>query len=63
MNDRIQLVIDTLQDLDIKSTYDNMRKILGCINELIDIKRNLPDKQEEPRIEIVEDKEKNGAAE
>lgn len=55
MQDRIQLVIDTLQDLDIKSTYDNMRKILGCINELIDIKRNLPTPDaEEPQIEIVD---------
>jgi hypothetical protein len=63
MPERIQLVIDTLQDLDIKSTYDNMRKILGCINELIDIKRSIPVNEEaEPRIEIVEDKE-NGTAE
>lgn len=61
MREQIQLVIDTLQTLDIKSTYDNMRKILGCINELNDVKNKLPAEEEAPRIEIVEDE--NGAAE
>jgi len=61
MRERIQLVIDTLQSLDIRSSYDNMRKLLGCINELNDVIGKLPAEEEAPRIEIVEDE--NGAAE
>lgn len=60
MRERIQLVIDTLQSLDIRSSYDNMRKLLGCINELNDVISKLP-AEETPRIEIVEDE--NGTAE
>ena len=30
----IQAVINTLQGLDIKATYDNMDKLLGCLQML-----------------------------
>ena len=55
MAEKIDLIIRTLQDLDIKYTYDNMRKILGCINELDEIKRKLIASSEEPQIELVKD--------
>ena len=61
MREQIKLVIDTLQSLDIRSSYDNMRKLLGCINELNDVRNKLQAEEEAPRIEIVEDE--NGAAE
>ena len=64
MKEKIQIVIDTLQELTIPSSYDNMRKLLGCINELADIQRSLPP-EEEPKIELIEfpKEEENGAAE
>ena len=38
---RIQMVINTLQDLDIKSTFDNMNKLLGCQQTLADVRDEL----------------------
>lgn len=32
--DTIQAVINTLEGLDIKSTYDNLDKLLGCMQTL-----------------------------
>lgn len=37
MNDlveRIQVVMNTIQDLDIKSTFDNMNHLMGVLQEL-----------------------------
>ena len=34
----IQNIIATLQELDIKSTYDNMNKLMGCLQRLADIR-------------------------
>ena len=39
--DKIQAVINTLEELDIKSTYDNMNKILGCMQMLAGIRDDL----------------------
>lgn len=37
----IQKVINTLQDLDIKSTYDNMNRLLGCQETLANVRDRL----------------------
>ena len=34
LKERITVVINTLQQLEIKSTYDNMNYLLGSIQEL-----------------------------
>lgn len=39
--EKIQAVINTLEGLDIKSTYDNMNKILGCMQVLAGIRDEL----------------------
>ena len=38
---RIQMVINTLQDLDIKSTFDNMNRLMGAMQELARIRDEL----------------------
>ena len=38
---RIQMVINTIEQLDIKSTYDNMNRLLGCMQTLADIRDRL----------------------
>ena len=38
---RIQMVINTLQDLDIKSTFDNMNRLMGALQELARIRDEL----------------------
>lgn len=41
MNDlveRIQVVMNTIQDLDIKSTFDNMNHLMGVLQELARIR-------------------------
>ena len=42
----IQRVINTLQDLDIKSTYDNMNRLLGCQELLAKIRDKLSEEPE-----------------
>jgi len=41
----IQKVINTLEGLDIKPTYDNMNRLLGCMQVLANVRDNL-EKQE-----------------
>ena len=38
---KIQAVINTLQDLDIKPSYGNMDKMLGCLQTLVQIRDSL----------------------
>lgn len=38
---KIQAVINTLADLDIKSTYENMNKLLGCQGVLVEVREEL----------------------
>lgn len=37
----IQAVINTLEKLDIKATYDNMDKLLGCLQLLMKVRDGL----------------------
>ena len=41
MTNKIQAVINTLEGLDIKSTFDNMNKLLGCQQTLADVRDEL----------------------
>ena len=45
MVERIQRVIDTLQSLNIRSTYENMNALLGSIQYLIEIRDDLANQQ------------------
>ncbi len=38
---KIQAVINTLEGLDIKSTFENTNKLLGCFQVLTDVRNNL----------------------
>lgn len=38
---KIQAVINTLEGLDIKSTFENMNKLLGCIQALAEVRDEL----------------------
>ena len=45
---KIQVVITTLEDLDIKATYDNMNHMMGIYHTLADVRDKLNSmKQEE----------------
>ena len=48
MVQQLQAVINTLQELDIKTTYSNLDKLLGCIQVLDRIKNDLQEKQSKP---------------
>ena len=39
--EKIQIVINTLQDLDIKSTFENMNRLMGVLQELAKIRDEL----------------------
>ena len=39
--DMVQAVINTLSNLDIKSTYENMDKLLGCLQMLAKVRDRL----------------------
>ena len=55
---RIQIVINTLQDLDIKSTFDNMNRLMGALHELARIRDELSNQEQGPMIDLFEDREK-----
>jgi len=38
LSEKIQLVINTLEGLDIKSTFDNMNRLLGSLQALAEIR-------------------------
>ena len=38
LSEKIQMVINTLEGLDIKSTFDNMNRLLGSIQALAEIR-------------------------
>ena len=39
--EKLQRVINTIQDIDIKSTFDNMNKLLGCLQTLAEVRDSL----------------------
>ena len=55
MNDlaeKIQVVMNTIQDLDIKPTFDNMNHLMGVLQALASIRDELKDV---PVLEVSED--------
>lgn len=44
---KVQAVINTLESLNIPATYDNMNKLLGCLQVLAEV-RDAISKEEEP---------------
>lgn len=51
----IQIVINTLQDLDIKSTFDNMNRIMGALQTLAKLRDELNKPEEGPVLELITD--------
>ena len=41
MANKVQAVMNTLESLDIKSTYENTNKLLGCFQVLAEIRNGL----------------------
>ena len=41
MANKVQAVMNTLESLDIKSTYENTNKLLGCFQVLAEVRNNL----------------------
>ena len=41
MAEKLQIVMNTIQDLDIKSTFDNMNHLLGVLQTLAGIRDEL----------------------
>ena len=61
----IQIVINTLQDLDIKSTFDNMNRIMGALQTLAKLRDELNKPEEGPALELITDdgeEQENGDA-
>ena len=62
---KIQMVLDTLQQIDIKATYDNCRYMLGCLDTLSSVRDSLvgispcdpaqevPEKKNEVEVEEI----------
>lgn len=59
MPDQIQAVINTLQELEIKATYGNLDRLLGCIQVLNKVKEQMQSPAENPEPDITIDPEEN----
>lgn len=51
----IQIVINTLQDLDIKSTFNNMNRLMGAIQTLAKLRDEMDQKDQGPVLELIDD--------
>lgn len=66
---KIQMVLDTLQQIDIKATYDNCRYMLGCLDTLSSVRDSLigispcdsvqevPEEKNEVEVEVIGDEQ------
>ena len=52
LSEKIQVVMNTIQDLDIKATFDNMNHLMGALQTLAFIRDELKDV---PVLEVSED--------
>lgn len=57
---KIQMVIDTLQGLDIKSTFSNMNHLMGAIQMLVQVRDEINGKENGQVLELMADGEKIG---
>lgn len=55
---KIQMVINTLQDLDIKSTFDNMNHLMGAIQTLCQVRDELEKMAGAEVVELFADGDK-----
>ena len=61
MNDmaqKIQITINTLENLEIKSSFNNMNHLMGALKTLATIRDELI-KKDEPKIELITEDEAN----
>ena len=49
----IQIVINTLQHLDIKSTFENMNRLMGALQTLAKLRDELTKLKEGPVLELI----------
>ena len=55
---KVQIVINTIQDLDIKSTFDNMNRLMGAMQTLAGIRDELEAMNSAEVVELFADGEK-----
>ena len=55
---KIQIVINTIQDIDIKATFDNMNRLMGALQTLTQIRDELG-KQEKPVLKVAKIKKED----
>lgn len=56
--EKVQIVINTIQDLDIKSTFNNMNRLMGAMQTLAGIRDELEKMGNAEVVELVADGEK-----
>lgn len=55
---KIQITINTLENLEIKSSFNNMNHLMGALKALASIRDELI-KKDEPKIELITEDEAN----
>lgn len=56
--EKVQIVINTIQDLDIKSTFSNMNRLMGAMQTLAGIRDELEKMGNAEVVELFADGEK-----
>ena len=56
--EKVQIVINTIQDLDIKSTFSNMNRLMGAMQTLAGIRDKLEKMGNAEVVELFADGEK-----
>ena len=46
---KIQMVMNTIETLDIKANYETMNKLMGCLTVLAEVRNDLNKPQEEKK--------------
>lgn len=57
MNDqatKIQVVINTLQAMEIKATFDNMNHMMGALKLLAEVREAIATPDDEVKLEVIE---------
>ena len=58
MAQKIQIIINTLENLEIKSSFNNMNHLMGALKTLASIRDELI-KTDKPKIELITEEEAN----
>lgn len=53
--EKIQMVINTLETIMIPSTFDNVNRMTGIFNTLVEVRDSLENRKKEENTEVTED--------